>query len=269
MAKSRSPISSSARDRSPVAPDSTSRRSSATSSSILSSTSVGLRPVESDGGGARADLVGAQQRGQRLRHAAQRRLGLRRRSAPRRVRAPSGLPLLDDLAAGQRRRRRVLRAKTCGWRRTSLSQIASIASAIVKSPASSLICARKTASKRKSPSSSQQVRGLAAVDRLEHLVGLFEDERPQRRVRLLAVPRTAVRRAQRAHDLDQTLESVAPALSAMATCYHSRSCRLSHDDGEQNTSGRAARSRRPSPSSASCSRWRTRPPCTSATCPIR
>jgi competence protein ComEC len=41
MANSRSPISSSARDRFPVAPDSTSRRSSSTSSSILSSTSSG------------------------------------------------------------------------------------------------------------------------------------------------------------------------------------------------------------------------------------
>ena len=40
--KRRSPISSSARDRSPVAPDSTSCRSSATSSSILSSTSAAL-----------------------------------------------------------------------------------------------------------------------------------------------------------------------------------------------------------------------------------
>ena len=54
-----------------------------------------------------------------------------------------------------------------------------------------------------------EMRRLAALDRLEHLVGLLEHERTQRRVRLLAVPRAPVRRAQRAHDLDQTLESLA------------------------------------------------------------
>ena len=54
-----------------------------------------------------------------------------------------------------------------------------------------------------------EVRRLAAFDRLEHLVGFLEHERAQRGVRLLAVPRAAVRRAQRAHDLDEPLESLA------------------------------------------------------------
>ncbi len=54
-----------------------------------------------------------------------------------------------------------------------------------------------------------QMRRLAAFDRLEHLVGLLEHEGPQRGVRLLAVPRAPIRRAQRAHDLDETLESLA------------------------------------------------------------
>jgi VWFA-related protein len=51
------------------------------------------------------------------------------------------------------------RAKTCGWRRTSLSHTASSASPMVKSPASSLMRARKTASNRKSPSSSHSSAG--------------------------------------------------------------------------------------------------------------
>ena len=47
---------------------------------------------------------------------------------------------------------------------------------------------------------------VARVDRLEHLVGLLEHERPQRLERLLAVPRAAVRRAQAGDDLDEAIE---------------------------------------------------------------
>ena len=69
------------------------------------------------------------------------------------VRIAQGVTL-DFPAVMQRMRRlrvvidlsRSSRAKTCGWRRTSLAHAASIASAIEKSPASSLICARKTTS---------------------------------------------------------------------------------------------------------------------------
>ena len=39
-----------------------------------------------------------------------------------------------------------------------------------------------------------QVAALEAVDRLEHLVGLLEEIRPQTAVRLLTIPRTAARR---------------------------------------------------------------------------
>ena len=45
-----------------------------------------------------------------------------------------------------------------------------------------------------------ELRRRAALDRFEHLVGLLEDERTQRRGRLLAVPRTAVGSPQSAHD---------------------------------------------------------------------
>src|SRR5687767_15355681 len=50
---------------------------------------------------------------------------------------------------------------------------------------------------------------VAAFNGVEHLVGFFEHERAERRMRLLAVPRAPIGRAQRAHDLDKTLESLA------------------------------------------------------------
>ena len=41
---------------------------------------------------------------------------------------------------------------------------------------------------------------IAAIERVEQLVGLLQHERPQRLQRLLAIPRAAVLGAQRAHD---------------------------------------------------------------------
>ena len=49
---------------------------------------------------------------------------------------------------------------------------------------------------------------IVAIDRLEHFVGLLEHERLQRVDRLLAVPGTAFRRAQRGHDLDEAEEFI-------------------------------------------------------------
>src|SRR5687768_7754032 len=54
-----------------------------------------------------------------------------------------------------------------------------------------------------------KLRGAAAVNGLEDLVGFLEHERTQRRLRLLAIPRTAVRGSQRSHDLDQAVETIA------------------------------------------------------------
>jgi len=51
-----------------------------------------------------------------------------------------------------------------------------------------------------------QVRVIVAVDRLEHFVRFFEDERLERVDRLFAVPRAAARSAQRGHDLDEPRE---------------------------------------------------------------
>ena len=45
---------------------------------------------------------------------------------------------------------------------------------------------------------------IVAVDRLEHLVRLFEHERLERVDRLFPVPRTAVGTAERRHDVDQS-----------------------------------------------------------------
>ena len=59
---------------------------------------------------------------------------------------------------------------------------------------SSAICARNTTSKSRSPSSSRRSAGSPPIDRVEHLVGLLEHERPQRLERLLAIPRAAARR---------------------------------------------------------------------------
>src|SRR5687767_7828190 len=56
-----------------------------------------------------------------------------------------------------------------------------------------------------------ELRGTAAFNRLEHLVGFLEHEGTQRRLRLLAIPRTAVRRSQRSHDVDQAVEALSGA----------------------------------------------------------
>jgi hypothetical protein len=45
---------------------------------------------------------------------------------------------------------------------------------------------------------------IAAVDGVERLVRLFEQERPQRLGRLFAIPRTALSRSQRVHRADQS-----------------------------------------------------------------
>jgi hypothetical protein len=53
---------------------------------------------------------------------------------------------------------------------------------------------------------------IAGVDRLENLVGLFDQMTRERFVRLLTVPRAAVRCAQACHDVDEPLEGGAGRL---------------------------------------------------------
>ena len=50
---------------------------------------------------------------------------------------------------------------------------------------------------------------VAALDGVDHFVRFFEHEMRQRFERLLAIPRTAVRRPQRPHDVHQLLECLA------------------------------------------------------------
>jgi hypothetical protein len=50
---------------------------------------------------------------------------------------------------------------------------------------------------------------VAALDRIDHFVRFLEDEMGEGRERLLAIPRTTVRRPQRPHDVNQFLECFA------------------------------------------------------------
>ena len=53
---------------------------------------------------------------------------------------------------------------------------------------------------------------VSPVEGIEYLVGLFEDERPERRQRLRAIPRTPFGGAEGAHDLNESLEPCAGCL---------------------------------------------------------
>ena len=55
---------------------------------------------------------------------------------------------------------------------------------------------------------------VAAVDGVEHLVGLLEHESAQRLDRLLVIPGAAARAAQPRHDVDQSLERLAARRAA-------------------------------------------------------
>ncbi len=84
-----------------------------------------------------------------------------------------------------------------------------MASAIVNSPRSSADLGEEHGFEQEVAELLAQVCRTAALDRLEHLVGFLEDERPQRGLGLLAVPRTPVGRSQRPHDVDQPVEPFA------------------------------------------------------------
>ncbi len=58
----------------------------------------------------------------------------------------------------------------------------------------------------KSPSSSRRADPVVAVEGLEHLVGLLEDERPQCLQRLHAIPRTALRATKESNGFDKPPE---------------------------------------------------------------
>ena len=94
----------------------------------------------------------------------------------------------------------------CGWRRTSFAAIAFSESATVKCPASAADLGEEHPFEDQVADLAAQRVGVAAVDRVEHLVRLLEHEAAQRLERLLAIPRAALRPAQPRHDVDESLE---------------------------------------------------------------
>ena len=79
-------------------------------------------------------------------------------------------------------------------------------SSIENAPSARRSAAWKTICISRSPSSSQWPADVAALERVEDLVGLLDQERAQRVERLLAVPRASVGRQQPVHDRDEALE---------------------------------------------------------------
>ena len=90
-------------------------------------------------------------------------------------------------------------AKTCGCRRTSLSTRSPATSSIVHE-VSAAIRAWNTICSSRSPSSSRRCVGVAVLQRLVDLVGLFEQVGHQRRMGLLGVPGAAAGGPQPVHD---------------------------------------------------------------------
>ncbi len=206
--KSRSPNSSAAR----AGLSDSAARSSRTSSSILSTTSVAVGPVESDRGHARADLVRAQERRQR-------RAARRPAAASSDPRSPCSLALIAshcsttarDVRACRRCRARGRSGRpagvnTCGCRRISLAVDRVDRVGDLEPSRLERDLRLKHALKQHVAQLAAQSVEIAAIDRLERLVGLLEQKRPQRLGRLLAVPRTARGRSQRGHGSDQSRE---------------------------------------------------------------
>ena len=182
------------------------------------------RPREPGARRAALHLLRERKRRQRAREArrARRPAGVAAGRAP-----PAPRPAPSALIASQRVRTASgvsARASpnTWGWRRTSFSARPPTTSSIVNAPSSAGHLARgrrPAAAGRPVPPAA----GPAApgVDRLERLVRLLEQVRPQRRVRLLAVPRAPSRGAQAGHDRDEVLE---PLPAAVQLSLPGRSC---------------------------------------------
>ena len=106
------------------------------------------------------------------------------------------LPVRRDLVGVAGPGRLVGGPNTCGCRRTSFATIPAATSSMPngRSGSSSAIRAWNTTCSSRSPSSSRRwSRSLGGLDRLEHLVGLLEQVRQQRGVRLAGVPRAPAR----------------------------------------------------------------------------
>ena len=164
-------------------------------------TSIGLRPVEADGGDARADLVGAEQGRQRLRQPAQDGAALAG------VRLFAGLDLFPLLVhLGRRVERTAVRIEDV---RVAADQLGVNRAQRIGDGELSGVGAdlrQEHALEDQVADLSAQRGGVAAIDRVEHLVGFFQQERAQRLDRLLAIPGAALRSAQPRHDVNECLK---------------------------------------------------------------
>ena len=163
--------------------------------------SAHIRPVEPDAGGAFLQPVRAVQGGKPLRQ-------------PLRERAPrastSSAPTARVLPSAVRRLPSAAYSQGC--RRVILSTSDPATAPTSNAPRSSAMIAWKSTCSRTSPSSLSHRRVVARTDRVVELVHLLVEVRPQRVVRLRAVPRIA--RAQVAHDRERVVERGARSLPA-------------------------------------------------------
>ncbi len=150
-----------------------------------------LVPVEADVGGAGADARRAQQRWQRLRDAVEQRLPLGGRAAFARL---DPLPLFLDLG-----RRQIATAALGGAAaedvRVPSDQLGDDGVGRVGDGEGTVLGADLGDEHRFEQQVAELVTqraGVAAVDRIDDLVGFLQDERPERGQRLLSVPRAAV-----------------------------------------------------------------------------
>lgn len=168
---------------------------------------LGAGPVEAGGGGPRAELVGAEQSGQRPRNPGEYRLLVRRVGLLAFARLQL-LPTLDDRLGGERLARFAEGLALGGedvW--MAANELAGDRPKGVVDREVPLLGGNLREEDRLEEHVAQllaQCTRVAAVQRVEQLVGLLEHEGAERLERLLAVPRAAVRPAQRAHHLDES-----------------------------------------------------------------
>jgi competence protein ComEC len=238
---------------------------------------VGRRPVEADRGGARAELVGAQQGGEHARHPGEHRTHLAAGGLS--LAGLQILPLAHDLVgchpiADLGKRVAVGREDV---RMAAHELVGDAVHGVGDGEVAGLLC-----DLREENGLVQEVAQLftershvAVIERLEQLVGLLEHERAERRQRLPAIPGAPFRRAQRTHDLDESREG-------FSGCGHVRVRAPPEDRAlwprRVGTWPRAMLPSRgspvppcqslprhpPSASSRSSTRWPATPPCTSA-----
>ena len=91
----------------------------------------------------------------------------------------------------------------CGCRRTSFSVIDCSESATRESALVRFDLGEEHALEQEVADFAPQRGVIAAIDRIENLVGFLEHESAQRLDRLLAIPRASARPAQARHDVDE------------------------------------------------------------------